>query len=413
MLQSVKNIYHFFMAVLATGFYRYPAKKLTVIGVTGTDGKTTTSHMIYQILQQAGKNVGIVGTLGAKIGDKHVDVGLHVTTPSPFALQKLLNEMVKQGCEYAIIEATSHGLDQNRLVGCNFSYGVLTNITHEHWDYHKNFENYVKAKAKLFRGVKASVINTDGPWFEALKKYTLGGKLVTFGLTPSADYNPSTFPFQLTITGDYNRQNALGAVAIAKTLGIANQPIRNALARFKNLEGRFEEINEGQPFRVIVDFAHTPYATEQVLKTLKAETNGRLIAMFGSAGLRDKTKRPITGKVAATYAHICIVTADDPATEDVNDIISQIIPGCIEAGAHEIIGLNPVSGFNPEVGKHVFCRIPDRKEAIQAAIGIARPGDTVALLSKGHQKSFSLGKEEIPWNEAALAREAVKRRLSH
>lgn len=409
MLQALKNTYHLGIAMLAVIANGYPARKLTVIGVTGTDGKTTTSTMITQILAAASKKVGLVGTLGATINGEHQEIGLHVTTPSSFVLQKLLKQMVAQGCEYAIIEATSHGLDQNRLFGCNFSYALLTNITHEHLDYHKNFVNYVQSKAKLFKTVSTSVINRDGSWFDAFMLEKPAGKLITYGLTPKAQVNPQTFHFTLQIAGAYNYQNALGAVAMTKALGIADDVIRNTLCDFKGLEGRMEEVKEGQEFRVIVDFAHTPYAIEQVLSTLKNRTIGKLIAVFGSAGLRDKTKRPISGEAGTKFADITILTADDPATENVNDIIDQMVPGCITAGAKEIYRRD--LDASEKFSGHVFVRIPDRKEAINLSIKIAQTKDTVALLGKGHQKSLSVGKEELPWDEKEIATEAIKNRL--
>lgn len=408
MVQTLKNIYHYFVAVLAVLFYRYPAKKLVVIGVTGTDGKTTTACMIYHILKNAQKKVGLVSTLGAKIGDETIDIGLHVTTPASFVLQKLLRQMVNQQTEFAVIEATSHGLDQNRLVGCNFSYGVLTNITHEHLDYHKTFANYVRAKAKLFGHTKVNIINNDGPWFEAITKSNLPGKIVAVGLKEPAEFNPKSYPLKLQIDGDYNQANALAAIAVCKHIGIDDDVIRSALKSFVGVEGRLEKIKLGQPFQVVVDFAHTPNATKQVLSTLRKETKGRLIAMFGSAGLRDKTKRPITGETAAALADVCIITADDPATENVDDIINQIVPGCLKAGALEVMQDDLASG-RPLQG-HVFVRMPDRKKAIAFAIAIAKDSDIVALLSKGHQKSFSLGKQEIPWNEKQFAVDALKER---
>ncbi len=406
MFQSLKNIYHYLVALGAVAFYRYPAKKLIVIGVTGTDGKTTTANMIYEVLLHAGKNVGLISTVGAKVGDDVIQLGLHVTTPNPFALQKLLRTMVDQGCTYAVVEATSHGLDQNRLTGCNFYGGVLTNITHEHLDYHKTFDRYVKAKAKLFRGTKVAVINNDGPWYKALSAETIAGKTITYGLTNRAETNPVTFPLQIRLPGAYNMQNALAAAAMTRELGVKEANIKQTLSSFQGVEGRLDEVSAGQSFKVFVDFAHTPYATEQVLKALRTQTKGRLIAMFGSAGERDKTKRPITGKMVAENADIAIVTADDPASEDVNDIISQIVPGCLEAGAKEV-GISELS--SQKLNGHVFAKIPDRYNAMKAALSIAKRGDIVALLGKGSQKSLSIGDKELPWNEKQIAADILEK----
>ncbi len=387
------------VAISAVAYYGYPAKKLTVIGVTGTDGKTTTSTMIAHILKSADKKVGLVGTLGAYINGDHREIGLHVTTPNPFSLQKLLKEMVENKCEYAVIEATSQGLDQNRLLGCNISYALLTNITHEHLDYHKDFDRYTAAKAKLFRKVRKSVLNADGPWINAIRKYQLGGDVITYNMPDSLP-----LPFSLKIIGDFNKQNALGAMAITQELGIERDVIRNTLNNFKGIEGRMEEINKGQKFRVIVDFAHTPFATEQALSTLRVYTKNKLISVLGSAGLRDTTKRPMLGKISGKLADVTILTSDDPATEDVNAIINEMSLGCRKAKVREV----NVTDFRKESLKnHVFLKIPDRASAIQFAISIAEKGDTVALLGKGHQKSLTIGRKEIPWNEKKVAIKAL------
>lgn len=403
-MQTIKNIYHLVMAIVAVVLYRYPARSLTVIGVTGTDGKTTTTNMIYHVLKQAGKRAGMVSTIGAKIGDQTIDIGLHVTTPSPFTLQKLLRQMVNEGCQYAVVEVTSHGLDQHRLFGCNFRIGVLTNITHEHLDYHKTLANYVKAKSKLFKNTMAAVLNVDGPWFEAIKQHNPAGQIITYGLSDGA-VSRKTFPLQVPIEGEFNIANALGAAAVCKALSISDETIKAAIATFGGIAGRMEPVEEGQPFRVIVDFAHTPHAIEEVLQALKFSTVGRLIVVFGSAGLRDKAKRPISGEKAATIADITIITADDPATEDVIEISRQIAIGCLKAGADEI---EPKMLKNNQEHGRVFTRIPDRAEAICTAIVIAEQSDTIALLGKGHQKSLSVGHEELPWNEKQIAITAIK-----
>lgn len=406
MLQKIKNIYHFFGAFLAVVFYRFPAKDLYVIGVTGTDGKTTVVHLIDEILRAAGKKAGMISTIS--------NPGLHVTTPNPLVLQSILRKMVDSGIKYVILEATSHGLDQYRLFGCNFKIGVLTNVTHEHLDYHQTWENYLQAKAKLFKGVEWGVLNADDQSFphlkEILKKRLV--KFVTYGVKEEADLvpteikinsrglkfkaknniNQSQYKIETTLLGKYNLYNCLAAISVGQILEIERKDIQKALKRFKSVSGRMQAIDEGQNFKIIIDFAHTPNALKQTLETLKFLKSPRkkLIVVFGCAGLRDKQKRPQMGEIAAQLADLIILTAEDPRTEDVNQIIKEIAAGCQKAGAK-------------------FFRVPDRKKAIEFALKkLAQKGDTVVICGKGHEQSMCYGKKEIPWSEVEVVRQAIK-----
>lgn len=394
MIQGIKNIYHFFSALLAILAFRYPAKQLTVIGVTGTDGKTTTVNLIYHILITSGKKVSLISSVNALIGKKEYDTGFHVTTPNPWALQKYLRQAVDKGYQFMVLEATSHGLDQHRLLGANFALGVVTNVTHEHLDYHKTYQNYLKAKAKLFQRVRIAVLNQDDKSFTYLKSVVpKKAKLITYGLK-KGDFTPRTFKFKTSLPGEYNQYNCLAAIAVTSFLGLSDKAIKRGVSSFEPIKGRLEEIDEGQDFKVFIDFAHTPNSLESVLKFLKQKKEGKLIAVFGCAGERDKAKRPVMGEISARLTDITVLTTEDPRTEDVNEIINQIARGCKKAGGIE--------------GK-TFFKVPDRAEAIKLAFKKAQKGDIAVLCGKGHEKSMCFGKTEYPWSDQETARKALRK----
>lgn len=392
MWQKVKNYYHLLSAFLAVLFFNFPSKKLIVIGVTGTDGKTTTVHMIYHILKSAGRKVSMVSSVRVQIGQKLLDTGLHVTTPSPWQVQKLLKTACDAGSNYFVMEATSHGLDQNRLAFVNFDTAVVTNITHDHLDYHKNWQNYATAKARLFKEVRSSVLNMDDDSFNFLKK-RIGGKVIGYSTKlAGADFNLKNFPIKLKIAGDYNLANAMAAAAVLTNLKIDKTVIIGALNSFEGVRGRMEDVDLGQDFRAIIDFAHTPNALNQALSALRQTANGKhkIIAVFGSAGERDKSKRPLMGKIASEKADIIILCAEDPRSEIAVDICQQIAKGI----------------KNKKEG-HDYFIIPDRREAIEFACKLAKAGDVAAVFGKGHEKSMCFGKKEVPWDEFEVVKEAI------
>ncbi|MCH7641455.1 UDP-N-acetylmuramoyl-L-alanyl-D-glutamate--2,6-diaminopimelate ligase, partial [Patescibacteria group bacterium] len=329
------------LAFLASAWYNHPSKKLKIIGVTGTDGKTTTANLIYWILRSSGEKAGLISTINAKIGDKEYDTGFHVTNPEPFQLQKFLAKMVEKKCKYAVLEVTSHGLDQERVAGIDFDVAVLTNITHEHLDYHKTWRQYRDAKVKLFKASKVSVLNYDDESFSYISKI-IGGKkkVISYGVKEKADYlakdiedtvqgtkftlisNGRSIKISTKLHGDYNVHNTLASIAVAKNLKIPWKKIESAISSFKTPIGRLEEIKNRKGFKVYVDFAHTPNALENVLNFLKIKKQGKLIAVLGSAGERDFTKREQMGGISGRLVDISIFTAEDPRNEDVNDIIS-------------------------------------------------------------------------------------------
>jgi len=411
---------------LANVWFGFPSRKLIVIGVTGTDGKTTTASLIYHILHTAGYNASMISSVGAVIGGKPYDVGFHVTTPSPWALQRFISlchpelvsgskspraEMPKQvrhdnKDHYLVLETTSHAIDQNRIWGIPFDIGVLTNVTHEHLDYHKTYENYVKTKAKLLKMARVAVVNRDDISYELISNiknqisntHSKNKKWVTYGLRDDSDVNPQKFPFKSTLIGEFNKYNVLAAVAVCRSLGVDDKTIRNAITSFDPPIGR-EEIVYENDFTVMVDFAHTPNAYDAILSSIKSNIKFRLIHMFGVAGERDASKRPLMGKASAKYSDIIILTAEDPRSESVEKIMNEI-----ESGIKI-----PNSKFQiPNKSKIQIFKIPNRQEAITAAIKMARRGDFVLITGKSHEKSMNYGKGEEPWDEFG----AVSRALS-
>lgn len=409
-----KNRKHLLESIWAVIKNRYPARHLKVIGVTGTDGKTTTTHLIYSILRKAGLLTAMVSSVAAFIGDEEIDTGFHVTTPDARFLQPFLARLVSREVKYVVLEVTSHGLDQHRVWGCNFSTGVLTNVTHEHLDYHQTFEKYLTAKGKLFRGVKMAILNRDETHFSYFKQVAKKAKMITYGIDRHADFTPKNFQFKTKLPGKHNLYNCLAAIAATSSLGIDEEIIRRAILSFKPVKGRMEEINEGQKFRAIIDFAHTPNALERALDTLRSQLpvpNSKLIVVFGCAGLRDRVKRSMMGEIAARLGDLVVLTAEDPRTEDVNEIIGQIAKGCLRNGAIEKESrcLNDLNHLNKET---YFFRIPDRRKAIRFAIQkLAKKGDIVVICGKGHERSMCFGTTEYPWSDHQEARQALKERL--
>ena len=354
--RAINYFYHLPTAVLANVYYGFPTRGLKVIGVTGTDGKTTTVNMIYQILKEAGKKVSMVSTLNSP--------GLHVTSPDPFLVQKFAKDAAGRRDEYLILEVTSHGLDQYRFWGIKFEIGVITNITHEHLDYHKTFERYKSTKLKLLKNSKFKIANQN------LKI-------------------PQTIPFnkyklELKIPGEYNVENALAAMAVAFVLRIDKVVARNAVENFEGITGRMQEIKNSRGIKIIIDFAHTPNGLENALKALRSK--GKLIALIGCEGFRDIGKREMMGRIAGKLADYVIVTAVDPR------------------GQLEVINKQIIK----DLKKNYFV-IDDRQEAINFAINkLAKKRDTVGIFGKGHESSMNLdGKHEIPWSD----REAVEKAL--
>lgn len=389
--QFINDYFHLPMAFLANIFYGFPTKGLTIIGVTGTDGKTTTTNMVYQILKTAGKKVSMVSSINAVIANRSYDTGFHVTSPDPWMVQRFAKQAKDHKDEYLVLEVTSHALDQYRFWGIKFDVGVITNVTHEHLDYHKSFQNYFKTKLKLLKDVKFAVVNTKVKDFKEFRGII--GKIITFGLK-SGDFNQKQISLKLKIPGDYNIENALASLGVAFALGVDKKIALKALEGFIGVAGRMEEINNQKGIKVIIDFAHTPNALEQALKTLKNTSSGRLVAVFGCAGKRDESKRGAMGRIAAKMSDFAVITAEDPRGE-LDSINKQILEGAITAGG--------------VLDKNIFV-IPDRAEAIGFAINkLAKKGDTVGIFGKGHEASMNLdGKKELPWSDKKAVETALK-----
>lgn len=390
MFQTIKNYYHLISAFFACLYYGFPANKLQVIGVTGTDGKTTTSTLIYHLLKSTGYKVALISTVAAYIGEKQIDTGFHVTSPDPWQLQKLIRQIAAQGFTHLVLESTSHGLDQHRLFGVKPESAVITNITHEHLDYHRTYERYIQAKSRIFASAHTAILNADDSAFKhLLPLLTKKTRLVPYSLLENTtpDFIPDDSYQQLktavlaTFPQPYNQSNALAAAYACLSVGAALHDLIAALPAFPGVPGRMQHIKNDQGLNLIVDFAHTPNALENALRSAKSETKGKLIVVFGSAGKRDKTKRPLMGAAADIYADEIILTAEDPRGEDVRLIIAQI-----------------KSGIAQHIG-HTH-GIADRQKAIEFALKLATAGDTVIVCGKGHEQSMNLdGRHEIPWSD--------------
>jgi len=386
-IQPLINIYHLCIAILANLAYGFPSRKLVVIGVSGTDGKTTTTHLIHHVLKSYSSNSYMTSSISAS--------GLHTTTPNSFTIQKLLKEFLSTGGKYFVIESTSHALDQNRLWGIKFGASAITNITFEHLDYHINYLNYIKAKAKLLINSKISIINKDDKSFEILAEYLKSKKTryLTYSLLQKADFNfDSNKELGLNLA-QFNNYNYLTAYSILKSLNLSDVVITKSFKSFRLPEGRLEKIYDKE-FKVIIDFAHTPNSFKNVLKEVSKFKRNRLIHVFGSAGLRDSQKRPFLGKISSEYSDVIILTEEDYRTEDVNKINEEI-----EAGISKSLNLIKPEDFNKK-SINVYSKITDRQQAIKKAISIATNGDIVIFTGKSHEKSLARGKKEYPWSES-------------
>lgn len=425
------------LATLSAAFYDFPARKLTVIGVTGTDGKTTTVNLIFQILRATGIHAGMISTVNAVIGDEVLDTGFHVTTPEANFIQQYLAKMVVVGITHVVLEATSHGLAQHRVTDCEFDIGVVTNITHEHLDYHGNYDAYLSAKAKLIANLALSspkmneinrlaVLNRDDDSYNFLSNSVQSPvQQVSYGLVPGADILADEIisnadgvsfivrgerfhdQFTTNLVGNYNVLNCLAAIATTvHGLEIDIGTVKTGISALSKLPGRMEFINLGQDFIAIVDFAHTPNALKRALLSArelllddiekKQPGHQRVIAIFGSAGLRDRAKRQMMAEISGEIADITVLTAEDPRTESLEDILTEMKSGVEAKGGIE--------------GQTYFI-VPDRGEAIRLGISIAHPGDIVLALGKGHEQTMCFGETEYPWDDRVAMRAAISEHL--
>lgn len=399
MYQNFKNMYHLYTSFLANAWLRFPARKLTVIGVTGTDGKTTTVNLIYHILRTSGRDVSMISTVGAIIGRENYDVGFHVTTPSAFHIQKFMKQALGTrgfGDKYMVLEVTSHALDQNRVWGIPFRIGVITNVTPEHLDYHKTFENYIRTKAKLLQKSEVAILNRDDDSYEKVRHYiTHDKKILTYGIDhKNVAVSPEKFHYTTKLQESYNQYNILAAITACRELGVPQESIREGIKTFKPPLGRGEIVYD-KGFTVIIDFAHTSNAFRQVLSVLRPLCKGRLIHVFGSAGERDQQKRPVMGQISSEYADIILLTSEDPRHEDPKNIMMDIERGML---AQRMVELH---------------KIIDRKKAIEKAISIAKRGDFILITGKAHEKSMNYGNGEEAWDEFHVVSQALEFHHAH
>lgn len=406
---------HWAEAVFFNIIYGFPARKMKVIGVTGTNGKTTTSFLLHSMLVSSGKKTGLMTTVGYGVG-KHIKPQLtHMTSATVPVLMKRLKAMKKQNIEWLILETTSHALAQNRVWGIPYSVAVLTNLTHEHLAYHGTFERYRDAKRKLFRlanknrkGLQMGIVNAEDPsaalFITDIKNHLTYGekdgdlrakhvKLTATGSRFAAVIDNDEYWITCNLPGTFNVYNSLAAVGVGRAIGLSKKQIEDGIAALKHVEGRMTNVNEGQPFEVIVDYAHTPDSFEKLFKDLQTVVKGRTIVVFGSLGGGDKGKRPLQGELAGQYADLVVITEEDDRKEDPDQIMNDIAKGAEKAGKVR--------------DKNLFL-IHDRPEAIAFACAQARKGDTVLLLGKGHEKTIEHADGEHPWDEAGEARKALK-----
>ncbi len=413
--------YHKFKAMLAAFWYRFPSEKLTVIGVTGTNGKTTTCHLITDILREAGHKVGMLTTADFRLGET-VMPNLHkMTSLNPFILQRFLRGMVEQNCTHAVVEVTSHAMDQSRLWGVNVDVAVFTNLTHDHLDYHGDEKEYLRSKGKLFALLnntrrktnvpKVAIINGDDPnaeYFEqfvADRTYIYGLNKGSFqGLSPIFRADGSYFVFKvpndqtdvnLSLPGRFNVENALAAATVGVALSINLSTIQKVLEHATPVPGRMEQIDEGQLYSIIVDYAHAPDSLTKLLSMFRELTPppGRVIVVFGATGERDRTKRPIMGKIADQYADFIVLTDDDPYHEDAIAIQEEVAQGIARKEGDR------------------FWKVSSRRQAIRLAMAMAREGDTVIIAGKGCEEFQVVGDEKIPSDDRALVREILGRKV--
>ncbi len=404
------------LALISDVYYGHPSGKLRLIGVTGTNGKTTTTYFVESLFRARGEITGLLGTVSYRIGEDIIPA--EATTPEACDLQRLLCKMGREGVKHAVMEVSSHALEQKRVLGCRFAVAVLTNVTGEHLDFHHDFESYVKSKAKLFaslggtlveKGVpKAAIINADDPCFLEVEECCPGQK-ISYGIYREADLKAGEIKFyprgtsftlrafgektgiELPVPGLFNIYNALAAIGVGLVEGLGLEEMSRTLSGVKTVPGRFEFVDQGQDFEIVIDYAHTPDGLENVLKTGRKLSRGRLITVFGCGGERDRSKRALMGEVAGRYSDLSIITNDNPRGEDPEQIFKEILPGVIPAE---------------------YLVVPDRRKAISQALQAARQGDMVIIAGKGHEGYQVFKDQTVPFSDRQVAAELIIKILS-
>lgn len=390
------------LAHIAAEFYGRPSERMNVVGVTGTNGKTTTTFLIKSVLDKIGHKTGIIGTIENRIGDEIIPT--ERTTPESLELQELFKRMADEGCKDVVMEVSSHALDLHRVDEIRYNIGIFTNLTQDHLDYHITMENYKIAKSLLFERCLSSVINIDdeaGDFMVSKSK----GRVITFAIDKKADlqaenihisadgvkftldYEGEEYPVSLNTPGKFSIYNALGAIGACILMGIDMNTIIEGLSKNKGVSGRFQTVRSKRGFNAIVDYAHTPDGLENILKTAKEFVKGRIITVFGCGGDRDRTKRPIMGEIAGIYSDYCVITSDNPRTEDPARILDDVEPGTKKSGCE-------------------YIKIVDRREAINYAVKMAKEGDVVVVAGKGHENYQIFADKTIHFDDVEEVRKA-------
>ena len=392
--------------VMAANFYSHPGNELNIIGVTGTNGKTSTTYFIEAVLNYIKHKTAVIGTVEIRIGGKKRDIDFATsTTPDTIELNQMLRIMADEDCDDVVMEVSSHSLELKKVKGIHFSVGVFTNLTQDHLDFHKTMENYAAAKAKLFKMCRYGVINADDKWADKMTENATCN-IITFGIEKDCDirakdieYLPDRVDFtvnirgedvrfELMVPGKFSVYNALAAIGTCYALGIDTQYIKEGIRSIEGVPGRIQNIKNNRGFNVIVDYAHTPDGLENIINAVREFTKGRVITVFGCGGDRDKTKRPVMGEIVGRLSDIAVVTSDNPRSEDPGEILKEI-----------------EKGIKPVTDKYVM--IEDRKEAIKRAVDMAEKGDSIIIAGKGHENYQILKDKTIHFDDAETAREIL------
>ncbi|MBR2589154.1 UDP-N-acetylmuramoyl-L-alanyl-D-glutamate--2,6-diaminopimelate ligase [Candidatus Saccharibacteria bacterium] len=436
--------YHFVQAAVAGAKYGFPGKKMRVIGVTGTNGKTTTCFMIYKMLNESGHKAGVMTTVGwgvpgltkkdlisdkglipkdnaargsgGKTSDLRVEDGIvrqveHMTTADSFTLNRRMKKIADSGAEFLVLEVTSHALTQFRTLGIPIEIAVMTNVTHEHLDYHKTFANYVSAKCKLFSKAKYGIINADDKSAKQFIEAISPREYITYGIKSQANLRASRIKLEASgvkyscgdiiietqLPGEFNVYNSLATLAVGRRLGLTNTEIAKGIFALTEVEGRMNRLALGQKFEVIVDYAHTPDAFLKVFESIKpSQKTGRIISLFGGAGRRDESTRKERGEIAGKYSDVCIITEDDSRDENPLDIMEEFREGCLSS----------------KMSTDQILMIPDREDAIFKAVSLAKAGDVVLILGKGHEKTILRDDGPHPFEDLKVAQKAIKNKIN-
>lgn len=393
----IRKLYHFGKSLLLKAIpaalrYGFPGRRLKIYGITGTDGKTTSSTMLYHVLKTAGYKVALISTVAAYIGEEEIDTGFHVTSPEHWQIQQLLKRCADEGMEHVVLEVTSHGLFQYRTWGIPFALAGITNVSEEHLDYFVNYDLYLKTKAELLLQAKTAVIPAQERCTKPLRTLLKNAGRHWEEYEPVSEDDLVSTAIKARFPEVYNQNNAQLVRKMAQELGISDEILAESYRTFPGVKGRMQEMPNDRGLKIVVDFAHTPQAQEAVLTALRAQTTGKLYVVFGCAGLRDHTKRPKMGDISTRLADMAIFTAEDPRTEKLQVIFRQM-----------------KEGVAPE-NKRKVVTIPDRGQAIAFALQQAKKGDTVAILGKGHELSMCFGRTETPWSDQKAVQELLEQK---